>query len=163
MQDIDAKQLHEILSYDPETGQFSRKVQRHRWPPGPISGSVSRGYRVISLDGRRYHAHRLAWLHQYGAWPKGMLDHINGNPMDNRIENLREASPGTNSENQRRARRDNKSSGLLGVSWHEGTKSWRAKIQHNWRCISLGLYKTKEDAHKAYIEAKRRIHSGCTL
>jgi HNH endonuclease len=55
-----------------------------------VAGYVnSDGYRVIELDGREYYAHDLAWLHQTGEWPKGRIEHINGNRDDNRWSNLK--------------------------------------------------------------------------
>lgn len=89
-----------------------------------------------------------------------MIDHINGDPSDNRVENLRLADKRLNAENQRRARADN-AIGVLGVMAH-GNK-FRAQIRTGGRTIYLGLFLTSDEAYAAYVEAKRRLHEGCSL
>ena len=122
---LSADRLRAVVEYDPETGVFVRKVrlaQRHqagdradfRINKGPMTG-----YRRLSLDSKRFLAHRCAWLYVHGDWPQGEIDHINGDPGDNRIENLRVVEAQTNAENKRRARSDSRS-GLLGFLFLAG-------------------------------------------
>ncbi len=117
-------------------------------------------YMRVKLRGRLIALHRLVWCLQYGVWPDGLIDHINGDPSDNRIANLRLADKRLNAENQRRARADN-ATGVLGVRAH-GEK-FRAQIRTGGQTIYLGLFSTSGEAHAAYVEAKRRLHEGCTL
>ena len=162
--DLTAQRLRELLHYNPETGLFTRRVRRWKWQAEEIAGVVTAsGYIAVGVDYKRYPGHRLAWLYVYGQWPESMLDHINCNKADNRIANLRAVDPLTNSENQRSARRDNKSSGLLGVSWHAGTGKWRAKIHCSGKSVHIGLFHDPASAHAAYVLKKRELHAGCTL
>jgi hypothetical protein len=118
---------------------------------------------VVSCDGRRYRASRLAWFYQTGAWPLQSIDHKDGNPQNNRFDNLRDVSTAGNIQNQRRAHDRNKSAGLLGVSRLNGRGRWRARICTNGVSTLIGWYDTPEQAHEAYLEAKRRLHATCTI
>ena len=95
-----------------------------------------------------------------GSWPIGEIDHVNGDRGDNRIANLRDVDHKTNSQNERRARAIN-TSGFLGVS-KQGNK-WQASIRHGGKQLYLGLFAAKEEAHSAYLAAKRLLHAGNTL
>lgn len=82
------------------------------------------------------------------------VDHINGNSLDNRKENLRACSHKDNSRNRRKY--STNTSGYTGVSWHKHTQKWAAKIGVNGKWIHLGIYSNPEDAHNAYqIAAKQ--------
>jgi hypothetical protein len=158
-----AHELRELLEYDSETGVFTRKKKRKRWGVGEVAGCTSNGYTTIGLNYAVYQAHRLAWLYWYGAWPNGPIDHINGDRKDNRIKNLRLATPAINSQNQRRPRSGN-TAGELGVTSHkQGPHGFRAKIHYKGRTLHLGLYDTAEEAHDVYVKVKRALHEGCTL
>lgn len=162
--DISADRVREIFNYDPETGKFTHRKTRAKCRIGDEVGCIApNGYVVIGADWGKYAAHRLAWLYVHGRWPNGLLDHINCDRSDNRLCNLREVSFVENSENQRSARSDNKASGLLGVVYNRPKNNWRAKIQVKGRSIHIGLFNTPEEAHAAYVAAKRRLHVGCTL
>lgn len=164
MEDLTSEKLRELLSYDPDTGQFFWKVYRSaNYGPRSKAGSISKsGYVKIGISGRLYPAHRLAWFHFFGKWPDGVVDHINGQQGDNRISNLRDVTHAQNLENLKRARSDNKC-GLLGASLHKKTGKWRAQIVTAGAHYSLGLYDTPEQAHCAYVLAKRVLHSANTL
>ena len=153
----DAKFLLERFSYDKLTGTFfSNKTKKN-------VGHVSNGYVRIKLNKKeKIPAHRLAWLLTYGAFPEGSIDHINGNPLDNRICNLRIANASENGQNQRKPRKDN-TSGYLGVYFHTHSNKYMAKIMINNKYKYLGIYTTAEEASKAYLEAKRRLHPFCTI
>lgn len=155
--------LMELFDYDPETGIFVRKVAVCNAKVGRETGSVNTGGHLgFRIDKKMYLAHRLAWLYVHGAWPTGQIDHINGIPTDNRIDNLRDVSRSINSQNLHAARRDNKV-GMLGVCWRGSSKKFIAQIQVGGKVRHLGMFKTAEDAHQAYLQAKRQHHPGCTI
>lgn len=163
--DLTAQRLRELVTYDPDTGVFKRRVAtgfRGQHKAGAILGSqnTKAGHLCMTVDAKRYLAHRLAWLYVRGSWPNGLIDHINGDSCDNRFENLREATYSRNSQNQRSAHIDSKS-GLLGV--HPYRNRFVASIWHSGRSNHLGVFDTAEEAHASYIEAKRRLHPGCTI
>lgn len=160
MSDQAATYVRSRLSYCAQTGQF-RWLTGRRGLPGTTAGCrMNRGYWAISIDGKSYLAHRLAWLITYGIWPEGQIDHINGDRADNRLCNLRAVSNAENAQNKRRARSDN-DSGLLGV--RQLGSRWQARIMKAGKAIHLGAYETKEAAHAAYLAAKRQLHEACTI
>jgi HNH endonuclease len=161
--DLTAARLRELLDYDPNTGRFIWRSDQKRKPkPGAVAGcDDGSGYVRISIDGSLYRAHRLAWLFTYGQWPKNDIDHIDCNRSNNAITNLRDATRSINLQNQRRARSDNKSSGLLGV--YKDAGRWKSKIRVGEDVVLLGRFDTSEEAHKAYVQAKRKLHPGCTI
>lgn len=67
----------------------------------PVKGKNTLGYIAVGIDYHRYYAHRLVWLYMFGTMPKRTIDHINGNPSDNRLCNLRECSHADNQKNQK--------------------------------------------------------------
>jgi len=100
----------------------------------------------------------------HGGFPNGILDHINGNKSDNRIENLRESDHQKNSQNQRKATKRNLT-GFLGVSVDRSCipRPYVARIKAGGKNIRLGQFQTPEQAHEAYVKAKRELHAGCTI
>jgi hypothetical protein len=153
---LTAERAREVLSYNPETGAFMwRKTLNARGLVGSVAGtSRSNGYRIIGVDGVPYLAHRLAWLMVHGAWPRAEVDHANGNPGDNRLCNLREANRSQNCKNIR-VPKDN-TSGALGVSWFGQTQRWRARIVCDGVEISLGYFRSKDDAIAARKAAEQK-------
>lgn len=151
--------LKEVLDYNPETGVFTRiKSKRGDWV-GKAAGSLDRkGYVLMRLFGKYYRAHRLAFLWMTGAWPAEQVDHINGVRDDNRWCNLREANQSENSQNQGVAKRTNRL-GLLGVRWHTIHKKFEARITKNGKTVAVGYYPTPEQAHAAYLAAKKELHT----
>ena len=159
---LTAERLREVLSYDADTGLFVWQAQRGCKRPGESAGTQTDGYLQISVDGRLYKAHRLAWLYVHGAWPVDAIDHINGDRSDNRIANLRDVTLAINNQN-RRCATAGKSSPLLGVSWYAQTRRWRAQIQVAGKNRGLGYFDDPQAAHEAYLAAKRQLHAGGTL
>lgn len=163
------EKLREMLMYDENTGVFRWRVRptiRSKVRAGDIAGCRDnrRGNVLIKVPGEPLHqAHRLAWLYVYGEWPKQHIDHINGNPSDNRIENLRDVSPQINAQNKRKIMVTNKSSGFLGVTFCKKAQKFQAQITFNKKCFYLGLFDDPKEAHLAYLKAKRKIHEGNTL
>ena len=156
---LSVERLREVISYDPTTGIFEWKGDNHgNRRHGDIAGHLDkrRGIRQIYIDGILYLAHRLAWLYFYGQWPEDQIDHINCNPSDNRICNLRESTQAENTRNTRIAK--NNSSGYKGVSRHPNTTKWRARITYLRVEYHLGLFDTAEEAYAAYCAAAKRLH-----
>lgn len=156
------ERLKEVLTYGPETGVFLNRIKRSwRSPAGSVAGCIYRGkwgsYWVVRVDMKMYFAHRLAWLYMVGRWPKEHIDHINGNGIDNRMCNLREA---TNFENaQNISSKARAASGYVGVRWSPGSKKWYASIGTNYKNKFIGLFDNPADAHAAYLSEKARIHT----
>jgi hypothetical protein len=155
MQDI-----KDYLSYDPITGLFTRikSVPGNHGNSGSIAGwKDGKGYTSLRRKGKIYQAHRLAWWFVYGYFPDCAIDHINEDPSDNRICNLRLDTNKENPQNISKLRRTN-TSGYIGVSWSSRNKKWMAQIKLDNKTIYLGLYNTPEEAHAAYLCAKREHH-----
>ena len=157
MTDLSFERLHKLLKYNQRTGVFVRRISAgNSAPAGTIAGGLNnKGYRIIRADGHRYMAGRLAWFYVHGRWPKDEIDHRNGVRDDNRLSNIREVSHAENQQNRRRAHSRNVT-GLLGVSPNEG--KFRAAIKLNGRCHYLGNFATPQEAHAAYVKAKRKLH-----
>ncbi len=171
---IDYKRALELLSYDPKAGIITWRMEslggfkksRIVHSSGDIAGCIRHDGRcVIRVDDRLYMRSRLAWLLQYGEWPCGEVDHINGIVSDDRVENLRVMNRRGNQENIRRAMASKTSSKYLGVYKNKPNRSmpWRASICTNGKQIYLGVFMTEEEAYAAYITAKRVLHAGCTI
>lgn len=85
--------------------------------------------------------------------PPGMvIDHIDGNKLDNRKENLRICTQQQNGWN--RGKPSNNTSGFKGVCWHKQTQKWQAIINHK----HIGYFKTAEKAYEAYVKAAQELH-----
>lgn len=125
-----------------------------------MAGTWNGFYCVVNIAGRRIGAHRIAWVLSHGKWPDGVVDHLNGDTRDNRLANLRDTTPRVNCENQRRAHSRNPT-GLLGV--RQSGSRYSALITVRGRCQYLGSFGSPEEAHEAYLTAKRELHEGCTL
>jgi hypothetical protein len=154
--------LVRFLSYDMNTGIFTWKMPLSKAvSAGSVAGSIAtKGYRRISIGGVTYAAHRLAWYYVHGEWPAHQIDHINGVRDDNRICNLRVATPSQNVINS--AVRSDNSSGVRGVSWHKRMNKWTARINIDKKTIWLGAYATKEDAELAYRTQAQHNYAGFT-
>lgn len=155
-----ADEVRAALDYDPETGVFRWRV-RSDIPPasngryaGKVAGRVhANGYVSIGLNYIDYRAHRLAWMHVNGVWPVAEIDHINGNPSDNRIANLREASRQQNLWNI--CVKSSSQSGIKGAHFNKQTGRWWSKIRIDGKQVRLGTFDTAEEAADAYERAAR--------
>ena len=137
------------LSYDRETGKFTALKRSGRRSAGAELGYTRPdGYRMLSVAGRWYYAHRLAWFLCTGSWPAEEIDHINGDRADNRIANLREC---TRSENMRNTPKK-------GVCFHKTQRKWLASIRLNGKREHLGSFNAEQEALAAYQEAADRLH-----
>jgi hypothetical protein len=147
---MDIAKMREFIAYDPETGEMTwKKVLSNRTKPNAVCGGNldSKGYKRVCFDKKQYRAHRVAWALFYDKEPTLQIDHINGNKLDNRISNLRQA---TNYENSRNCGiSKNNTSGITGVTYHAKAKKWIAQIMVNRQNYYLGLYNNMADAAAA--------------
>lgn len=159
---LTAERARELLCYYPETGELVWRISRGAVKAGaPIRSVNHGGYFLVRIDNRLFLAHRVIWLMQTGEWPAGCMDHINGIRQDNRWSNFRLLSNKENVQNQRRAYKTN-STGLLGAAKRPCNR-FSAQIKADGVYHHLGNYRTAQEAHEAYVAAKRRLHQSCTL
>ena len=155
---------HEVL-YDAEDED---KISKYNWCVLQASAQPGKFYVFTMVPhpaGGWYHApsgrqrrKTSLFLHQLiMETPKGMVtDHINGDPLDNRKQNLRICTQAENVRNRRAGK--NNTSGFKGVSWHKRTNSWHARIDHNKKPIHIGCFEDKEEAARAYDRKAIELH-----
>lgn len=147
--------LKEVLSYDPETGVFTRLTTGGGVRAGANAGGLDfHGHRTISVDGRRYRGARLAWFYMTGEWPTDDVDHINRDRADDRWENLRAATRRQNLANMGAKGR----SGIKGACWVEAKGRWKSQIRINGKNKHLGYFDSAEEAAEAYAVAATAAH-----
>lgn len=159
--------LRQLIHYDPETGLFTR-IAAPRPQAGHYVGQVAGhvkygshadggGYIMLTVDGRKYRGHALAWFYMTGEWPVHDIDHKDTDRTNNRWSNLRLATRSQNIANARRAR-DNQS-GFKGVSFDKSRNKWKAQIgmgksaKGYYGTKLIGRFNTKEEAAEAYRRA----------
>ncbi len=141
------------LIYDSSTGNFFRTKN-----PTRKIGSLSKaGYYVFSYKRKVYYAHRVAWQITHGFEPPKHIDHINRIKTDNRISNLRLADDSLNNRNRVKPNK-NGSTGFIGVTKPKHTPKWAASITVNYKRVHIGYYDTAQQAHQAYLDAKKTYH-----
>lgn len=167
----------ELFDYDQETGILTWKSREQkwfsykdfhlhwnsRWAGRPVGTLSCRKYLVCNVLNKLHYVHRIIWMMFHAEEPPLVIDHINGISIDNRISNLRAATPKLNAENQRK-----KSSGKklpLGVFPIASSKTGKvfARIIVNKRRVYLGAFDDPQEAHAVYLAAKRELHDGCSI
>ena len=168
-------ELRRVFSYDKETGvlywnwrpesDFSSEKEWKRFVTrrvGAVAGSTMRtsyGKRSkvqICYAGKTRAAHRIIWRLVHGVDPDGFIDHINGNPFDNRMKNLRLSDDRTNQFN--RGVPSNNTTGIKGVTWSKQLSKWKATLRANGKYFHLGYYGTKGEAAVACAKGSIRHH-----
>ena len=144
--------LREIFDYN--NGCLVWKINRTNGvKAGDIAGSVQKsGYIRVSINDKPYSAHRLVFFWHHGYFPK-FIDHIDRNRSNNKIENLREATPTQNQGNRNLSKTN--TSGYRGVGWHKKYSKWVARISINGKLKNLGQFDDKEEARRVYCEAAK--------
>lgn len=154
---ITQDELQELLIYNPVTGIFHWRLSRPGVSAGMQAGgettATGKKYVQILVKRKLYRAHRLAWLYVHGRFPDSEIDHLNGNGLDNRLCNLREATRSENGKNTR-LRPDNKS-GTSGVYWRERRRKWESLITVDGKQIFLGYHDNLQEAVSARKNAER--------
>ena len=139
--------LKHILFWDDVSNVFRwLRPLNQRISIGSVAGTIhkSTGYRVIKIKGVLYRAHRLLWLWHFNAWPEDQIDHIDGDPLNNHIDNLRVVTHQENLKNQKIY--DNNKSGVTGVNFDEKSQKWHARIMADGKRKHLGYFDNFEDA-----------------
>jgi len=149
------KQAKKIWKYNPETGELTWKVARGNAKPGGKAGNPDkRGYLRVQYKGKKYLVHRLAWLIVHGYLPENQVDHIDRDPSNNRLSNLREVTASCNMKNA--SKLSNNTSGVTGVHLFKKTGQWTAFIRVNGHLFHLGLFSDFREAviarHKAEVK-----------
>ena len=145
-------------NFDYKDGDLYFKQSRtNQINKGDKAGGVnSTGYRIVRLNGGRYLQHRLVFLMHHGYLPK-YVDHIDNNPLNNRIENLRECTFSENRCNTPRAK--NNTSGEKGIAWDKGKNAWVARISKSGKRFYLGAFNNFDEAKKVIRLKRKELHS----
>jgi len=143
---LTAGQLNELFEY--RDGNLYWKPQK----TGTIDGS---GYIQTGIKGKYYKNHRLIFLMHHGYLPD-VIDHIDGDRTNNRIENLREATRAENNYNAKKPKHNK--SGVKGVHWVNWYGKWRARFNVNKTVIDVGYFDDLEEAKKAIEKARKKYH-----
>lgn len=150
------------MDYDAKSGVFRwKKRTSNRVQVGAVAGTPKDKsgciYLRISIDGRLYLAHRLAWLYVHGGMPDNVIDHIDGNGMNNAISNLRPCNHSQNAANWVDLSKRNRS-GVRGVFWCKSKQRWVAQIKINGKSRHIGTFSDKSAAAQAYKAAAVSQH-----
>jgi len=152
--ELTGEYLHKLLEY--RDGKLFWKVNRGKAHAGDEAGCVgNRGYVLIVVNGKQRMAHRLVWI-MHGKEPVPMLDHIDGDQLNNRIENLR---PITVSQNQRNTKlRKDSTSGIKGVSWQKQTNKWIGQVWHQKKLYRTEAFQDKDQCAAAVKKLRESLH-----
>ena len=153
--------LRESLTYEPASGKlFWKQGCRHA---GKEAGCITRtmqgnSYRLVRVNGKLVHAHRVAWAIVNGEWPPAMIDHKNGDGLDNRWSNLRPATREQNAQNRKLDQRSK--TGATGVHFNRRRNLYSVNIKANGQRTHVGYFDTKDAAVVAANQARARLHGG---
>lgn len=149
---ITADDARELFIYEPETGLLKWRNNAGRWgliPAGTVVGYVAKlGYVQFVFRGHKYSVGPVAWLYVTGKWPAALIDHKDGNPNNNRWDNLREATHMQNMWNAKLSARN--TTGYQGIYFDKRINRWSARIQVDRKQTYLGSFSNAEAAAEAY-------------
>ena len=152
---ISAELLHSIFEYKDGVLFWKAKKSSNTRQDFSAGSIAKRGYVSVRLCGKHYYVHRLIYMMHYGFMPE-FLDHIDGNKLNNKIENLRSATKSENNRNKKLYK--NNKSGVKGVQWNEPCKKWRAVLKLDGKNKHIGLFNTIDEAEHAIKEARVKFH-----
>ena len=145
---MNKEQVRELFEYRDDNLYWRERPAYNVDMSKPAGVVRPRGHREIKVKGKEYKAHRLIWLYVNGKFPDNQIDHIDGDPSNNRIENLRDVSHQENNKNQ--CKPCTNTSGHLGVSWNKNAEKWEARISVEGGVYKhLGHFNVLEDAVSA--------------
>jgi len=159
--------LRQLIRFDEATGEYfwkerdaslfknERRIScfRSRFVGKKLFTKPTRhGYGAAIVLGYSFLAHQIVWAFHHGEWPK-MIDHINGDRFDNRLENLRECTPSENQKNKAMLARN--TSGRIGVTWNRQRRKWYSSIRVENKYIFLGSFHSLDDASDARARAEK--------
>lgn len=152
---ISIEDIADYVAIDPSSRSHLRWVKDYgrrirSGDPAFNTFSGRLGYFQGQLAGKKYMAHRVVFFIANGRWPEKFLDHIDGNFRNNHPDNLREVTHSQNLQNMKRAKGFHKT--------RNGKFRSRIKDSESGRYVDLGLFDNEEDAHEAYLKAKRKLH-----
>lgn len=165
-------ELRQLLWYEPETGKLFWRERGAEWFAHCTPGHQDRirkgwnaawsgkeagvtgpyGYNTVTVQALHLMAHRIIWCMEHGHWPNEQIDHIDGDRVNNRLENLRECTHTENQRNMRRSRSN--TSGVTGVYWDKKISRWKAEVSLKSRKIYVGVFRDLKEAETA-VKAKR--------
>ena len=154
------EQLRSQFYYNPVTGWFTNRTSRGRAKAGKRAGEragahAHSGYRRMSINYTRFYEHHLAWFYIFEEWPTE-IDHIDGDPSNNAITNLRICNRSLNNCN--RSQQPASQSGLRGAYLDPRNLQWFSKIQFGGQVKFLGNFNSAEEAHEAFEIAAKELH-----
>jgi hypothetical protein len=147
---MDMNLINDLFEYK-DGGLYWKKSSRHGWV-GKQAGTICNGYVQVRINQKHNYAHRIIFFMHHGYLPN-YIDHIDGNPLNNKIENLRATNSSGNSANSKV--KITNTSGYKGVSFRSDTNKWQAALTKDYKKISLGCYETAEEAHQAYLKGSK--------
>jgi len=154
MSELTQAYLNEVLEY--RNGFLYWKVDKRKTKPGQQAGRTkANGYCEVRLDGKLHGTHRIIFMMIYGYMPR-IIDHIDGNPSNNFIENLREASHAQNMRNSQRPKSN--TSGFKGVYFDKRNSNWIAQCVFDGNKFHLGSFKDIHDAARAVTKFREKNH-----
>ena len=154
--DVTQKQLQEMLDYDKDTGIFKWK-DNVKGVGGKIAGYTnSKGYVFIRIKNKLYRAHRLAWIYEYGEISDKEIDHIDNNPNNNKINNLRLCTSSENKQNMKK-RKDN-TSGVKGLHWYKAYNKWQVNLTKNKKTKCYGYFDDLFEACCVLFSNRNSLH-----
>ena len=155
MAEITQELLLDHFSYQNGHLYYRKNICRVAKKGQRFGGLRKDGYIGGKIKGKAYKEHRLIWLYHYGVWPKNKIDHRDQVKVNNRIENLREATASQNQFNKNYGRGTSK---YKGVCWNKRLNKWVAAHKYDKKTTHLGVYDTEIEAAKAYDDAVRDLH-----
>lgn len=155
---VTSQRLRELFEYrDGSLYWKHRHGGKNNRPAGAKAGTPlgKKNHLRVCVDRRFYYVHRLVWMMHYGEPPE-MIDHIDGDPLNNRIENLR---PVTTSDNMRNSKLNKRNkSGIKGVHRCSKTGKWKGEVYANGQPYRVGPFESLEECGNTVKELRAQLH-----